>query len=837
VAGRLSALATTPTIRRVNAPLAMRALALAGAGAALAGPWTSGARAADPAVLSASPWPLWALAALALAAALLVWRLIAGRTAARAEAAALGRTLAARDAAFMQGPAGYLAWCGNAPEPNPSPGLAARLGAAADADATAIMAALRRHLSASDAAALDDGIAMLRAAGAPFGMTAGAHGPPRTYRFEGARTGDTDRLWIIDVTAAAGASGRLANATVDPGAGRDRLHALLDLLPLPVWQRARDLSLLYCNRAYARAVDAPGPAAALFDDREIGAAFLQNGGRGLAERARRAGSPQSESHHVVIDGERRLLEFTESPIGGRGEVGGFAQDMTALERVQDELGRYIDAHAQVLETLRSGIAIFGPDRRLRFHNRAFAALWRLDADRLDGEPEYGEILEDLRARRRLPEVADFRAFKQSQLDQFRTVLVPQESFVYLPDDTVLRSVVAPHPLGGLILLFEDVTDRLALERSYNTLITVQRETIDALQEAIAVFGSDGRLKLSNPAFARLWQLPPELLADEPHAHELIDRARPLIEIEGQSWHESRAEMIGRIVGRAAAVGRRFRADGTVVDFVLAPLADGGMLYTASDVTDTYNVEQALIERNKALEEADKLKSEFLANVSYELRTPLNTIIGFAEILNNGYFGPVNERQGEYCSGILEASQRLLALINDILDLAMIEAGQIELDLGPVAVDAVAAGILNLARERARKQNLDIRLECPPEVGTIVADERRLRQVLFNLVSNAIRFTPPGGKITLAARRDPGEVTLTVTDTGTGIDEADQIRVFGAFQQGGAGEGRLSGAGLGLTLVKRFVEMHGGRVTLESRPGAGTRVACHLPDRADGAPTV
>jgi len=255
-----------------------------------------------------------------------------------------------------------------------------------------------------------------------------------------------------------------------------------------------------------------------------------------------------------------------------------------------------------------------------------------------------------------------------------------------------------------------------------------------------------------------------------------------------------------------------------------PLPDGNVLLTYLDVTDTARVERALRERNEALETAGRLKSEFIANVSHELRTPLNAVIGFAEILTNRYFGTLNPRQLDYSHSILASARLLMGLINDILDLATIEAGYMMLESGRIEVFAMIQAVLSLTRDRARSRDLELDLRCPPEIGVIEGDERRLKQALFNLISNAIKFTPPGGAIRLEAARDKNALSLTVTDTGIGIPPADQARVFEKFERGV----HQSGAGLGLSLVKSLIELHGGTVVIESASGQGTRITCRLP---------
>jgi signal transduction histidine kinase len=255
-----------------------------------------------------------------------------------------------------------------------------------------------------------------------------------------------------------------------------------------------------------------------------------------------------------------------------------------------------------------------------------------------------------------------------------------------------------------------------------------------------------------------------------------------------------------------------------------PLPDGEVLLTYLDVSDTARVERALRERNEALETAGRLKSEFIAGVSHELRTPLNTIIGFAEILNNQYFGPLNSSQSEYCRGVLDSAHQLMASINDVLDLATIEAGYMVLDRDRVEIPKMLQAVVALTQERARGRGLDITLHCPPQIGAIEADETRLKQALFNLISNAIKFTPPGGAIGIEARRRSGELLLAVTDTGIGATSPDQAKGFEHFARGK----RQAGSGLGLSLVKSLIELHGGSVEIESAEGHGARLTCRLP---------
>jgi signal transduction histidine kinase len=234
---------------------------------------------------------------------------------------------------------------------------------------------------------------------------------------------------------------------------------------------------------------------------------------------------------------------------------------------------------------------------------------------------------------------------------------------------------------------------------------------------------------------------------------------------------------------------------------------------------------------KELESASRHKSEFLANMSHELRTPLNAIIGFSEVLREEMAGPLNASQRQYVEDVLEAGQHLLSLINDILDLAKVEAGRMELALVDVSIlDTLESG-LTMHEARASRNAITLNLTIDPDVGAVRADERKVRQVVFNLLSNAVKFTPSGGRVDVSARRHDGVVEIAIADTGVGISPADQERIFEEFRQAGEpGSPSPEGTGLGLTLSKRFVELHGGRLWVQSELGAGTTFRFTLPSQ-------
>lgn len=607
---------------------------------------------------------------------------------------------------------------------------------------------------------------------------------------------------------------------------RDLKHysTIINMAPYPIWQRDAEGNVVFYNLSYSIAVE---------DVTEgEGIPELDKKARAMAQTAFASNRTVSDRRHIVIGGERKLYDLMEMPVPEEKISVGFALDMSEVEELKEDLNRHISAQDDLLESSASAMAIYGSDMRLKSFNYAFANLWKLDEVWLDTQPTYGEILEALREKRRLPEQANFQLFKQQQIKLFTGLLEPHEEFFYLPDGKALRVIVIPHALGGILFAYEDVTDRLALERSYNTLIAVQRETLDNLHEGVAVFAEDGRLKLSNPGYLAMWNIDADTAAAEPHIRDIIEKCRNLFMFE--DWEKFKSAHIDHIQSRDFLSQLIERTDGKVIDWRKIPLPDGATLITYLDVTDTTLVERSLRERNEALQAADKLKTEFLANVSYELRSPLTSISGFSEMLGQQYFGPLSEKQKEYVDGIQQSSQHLMHLINDILDLASVEAGYMRLDVSKFDVYAMMKTVLSLIQERAKEFSLKTKFECPSKIGKMVGDETRMKQILFNLLSNAIKYSESGQTVTLGAREEgEGGLVFWVKDEGKGIPAEEQEAVFSKFYKGRSPEGakgesgQRGGTGLGLSIVKSFIELHGGRVTLHSELGKGTMIECHL----------
>jgi len=676
------------------------------------------------------------------------------------------------------------------------------------------------------AQAMEDAVEALRLEGRAFAINLiTLHG--RHVAAEGRAISGRAVLRIKDLT---GPKSELVELAADHQQLRrdiDTVGRLLEALPSPVWARDPSGNLTWVNAAYVRAVEARDGADAVARGLEI----LDSSARADVARARAAGTAYEARLPVIVAGTRRILHVIDR--AAPGGSAGIGIDVTEVDTMHAELARMTEAHRRTLDQLATAVVSFSADHQLAFYNAAYRMLFGFDPAFLDSGPTDSAVLDQLRAARKLPEQTNFRNWRNELHEAYRALEARQHEW-HLPDGRTLRVVTTPNPEGGVTYLFDDVTESLKLVRRHEALISVQGETLEALAEGVAVFGSDGRLDLHNPAFARLWQLSAAELngatpGDRPHIETVLSWCRRLYP-DDAFWAQLRGAVTG-LERREPISARLERGDNTVIDCATAPLPDGATLVTFQDVTASVNIARALMERANALQEADRIKSAFVQHVSYELRTPLTNIIGFAHLLLDPVIGPtigpITEKQRDYLDSIDKSSSALLAIINDILDLTTIDAGAMELDLKDVdirsAVDAAALGLQDRIAEKAIL--LDVR--ATPDIGSFVADERRVRQILFNLLSNAISFSPAGEVVRLTVERREGAVIFSVTDRGPGIPDTISERVFERFESHALGS-EHRGAGLGLSIVRSFVELHGGQVRLDSVVGHGTTVTCIFP---------
>ena len=598
-------------------------------------------------------------------------------------------------------------------------------------------------------------------------------------------------------------------------------RALIDALPLPVWINDERGRLTWANAAYVACVD----AASLGEVVERQLELLDSRQRATVGQTI-ASAPLFRGRMPLIIGQEAKIHDVIAVAAGTARAAA-AIDIDELEATRGELHQQIAAYDRTLDRVTTAVAIFDGEQRLTFCNQAYLNLWQLDPHWLETAPTDSAILDRLRDLGRLPDVVNYRDWKSKVLACYAAGGEREDQW-HLPDGRLIRVIAGARPDGGVTYLYVDETERTALESSYNALIRVQRETLDSLKEGVAVFATDGRLKLFNLAFAAIWKLSPDALTQRPHIEDFIALARVLYD-DARTWTRLSRAVTSFSHQRESLEGQMVRPDSSVIDFATAPLPDGGTLITFADVTKVKRYERALVERNEALEAADRLKSHFVSHVNYELRTPLTNIIGFSELLASPHFGQLNPKQREYVDDIRVSSQTLLAIIDDILDLATIDAGALDIKLTAVDVKSVVDAAIQGVAEPAHRARLTLDVAIADDAKQFVADEPRVRQVLYNLLSNAVGFSKPGGTVYVAVWREGGRMVFVVQDEGVGIPKDQQARVFERFESRSHGS-KHRGTGVGLSIAKSLVELHGGDIALQSEPGVGTRVTVRFPER-------
>ena len=671
-------------------------------------------------------------------------------------------------------------------------------------------------------------------AGRPFHLTVQPAGAVRSLRIEG---GPARRelgapggalLWVFDMTDAAGEITRLDAERHEAEVAFGELTALIEAAPLPMWYRGPDLRLTMVNSAYAEAVEATGNRDAVTRGIELIEGAGVGGPLAGAVAARDSRQIQVQPMPATIRGERRMLRVYEVPMPDGG-VAGFAMDIEELDRTRAWVRQFGEAQRALLDRLSAGVAQFAPDRSLVFCNQPFRRLFALQPEWLADRPEFDRLLERMRDTGRLPEVRDFPGWKAERREWFLSEQTAAEEPWHLADGTHLRVVPQPMPDGGLVLIFEDRTEQVQLASARDTLLRVRTATFDNLAEALGVFGADGRLQLWNNKFRSLWEFDEELLAQHPRVDALAEAgARRLAQPQ-------RAALIGELV-RAATVERQQRggrvafADGRFFDFAAVPLPDGNGLFTMLDVTDSRRIEQALRERNQALEAADRVKTQFVANMSYELRTPLTSISGFAEMLKEGYAGPLSQAGTGYVAAILESTERLTTLVNEVLDLTDASDAPGKVDKREVDLTTVARIAAGAVQPLAEGRGIDFAVEVLPSTGRVLGDGERLRQVIENLLRHAMLHLPEKARVLLHTDGTADRARIVVSDDGPGMDASAAAAAFDRFAEPGVTSSGERSLGLELPLARQVVAAHGGAIRLASEPGEGTLVTVELPRR-------
>ena len=603
---------------------------------------------------------------------------------------------------------------------------------------------------------------------------------------------------------------RLAPTSAASPDAATEARAILAVLDFPAFARDAQRRIVYANAAYhalATKLRLAGTLAAPAD---------------LLGSAPPALSPTS----LTLAGAS--FERVEFPLAG-GSAGYLRPLAEATPAAAPLVSRAGQASA-LITALRVPAALFDANHQLVVFNEAYAELWKLGEWLRPGLDER-LILDRLRREGLLPSEADYQGWRTRHLASYAQTGSRVEAW-HLPDGRMLNVTAAPAGAeGGVIYLFEDVSREMELVSQNRALLGVQRSTLNALSDAVAVFGTNGRLQLFNPRLSALWRLPINFLDQQPHIDQIADEvAKDLPDDGARIWREVKRAVIDLSPTRTDLSGRLTRSDGRLLDYAVVRLPDGQKLLTFLDVTESANYSRVLKERNEALVTADRLKDAFVQNVSYELRSPLTNIIGFADLLASPDIGPLNDRQRAYTDYIRASSVTLGVLIDNILDLATVDAGVAELNPEPqdipTLIEKARAGLAATFPDLGDGSAVSLKVTIAPDLPPFVADGTRIVQVLYNLLSSAARFSEPGGEIRLSVSSRGERMLFTIEDDGAAMSE--ELRAALNDQPDSGPAARDRGTSLGLAIVRTFVSLHGGTISVDRPNAKGSRVVVTLP---------
>ena len=686
-------------------------------------------------------------------------------------------------------------------------------------------------LATDQLAELDAQVRKTQKTASPFRMVVTPRGTTRSLAVMGhladpqVSPGGAAMVWFFDFSDS---QSELSQLRAQAARARDDFAALVGLIeaaPIPMWFRGPDAKLRLVNTAYVNAVGGADGESIVSEQVELVEKIDGLTAAQIAEQARAKSLPIERIVSVTFNGQRRTMRVSDLPLGEEG-VAGYAIDIEDMEEQGRAFKAFREAQRSMLDQLSVGVAQFDDAKVLTFANQPFQRIFAIPASAMLDPPDFDRFLDLARDAQRVPEARDFPSWRKELGEWFAAGSAKEDAWT-LSDGTHLRIVAQPMPDGGLVVIAEDRTEQLALSATRDTLLRTRTATFDSLAESLAVFAPDGKLQIWNRRFVDDWGLESEKLDAHPHVETLLK------EISAQLEKPQQAKLIGDVV-RAATLDRQEKggvvtlANGRILEFAGVPLPDGNGLLTVLDVTDSQKAEEALRERNVALEEADAVKTRFLANMSYEFRTPLTSIGGFAELLQNGLGGDLSEQGKDYVSAILDSSERLGEQIETLIDLSQSEAGLLPLTLEEIELFPYVTAIVREREKALAAVGISLDLRGSKDSGLIKADRRRLGRAIGHILDNSIAATGEGGRILVDVSRLKQGARIVISDNGRGMTNGEAARALEGFKISADGKAVERRQGLGLPLARQLVEAHGGKLRLVSEKGVGTTVSIVLP---------
>jgi signal transduction histidine kinase/PAS domain-containing protein len=555
----------------------------------------------------------------------------------------------------------------------------------------------------------------------------------------------------------------------------------IHLVPDPIFAKDRNEKLIFFNKAYSH--------------------FLEESPQYIIENNTKL---PEKNGFLNAHGKRYFFEYHEKLYKNFKVC--YLKNLTKEQTLIQDIEIHKNHEKALLNHLSVAICIFDSCEYVQFCNTAFLKMFTLKENSLTLDHSMLHVLDLLRKNRKIPDFEDFTQYKKDKQMLFKSQIdIIQETW-YLSDGKVIKLSITPYLVSGLVFFFEDISDKINLERGFNTMVAVQKETIDHLHEGILVIGNDYKIRLLNPSL-----------------HSILD-----IDTTGRHFNSLQPifgtdifQMIQTYISMRRPEKMECILNKKYLECSYVPLPDGSHLLCLTDISHRFLIEKSMKEKNLLLEQADHLKTEFISHISYEIKSPLNTIMGFLDILTQQYFGHLNERQLDYCKEIHIASQRLLNLVEDMIDLATIETGDLTLNYSIIYLDVFLKSVYDLLYGRAYDQGVEVIIDNQVTWSSFDGDDTCLKHILFNLFNHSMKFTLSGGHILLKVYEEPaGWINFSISDSGTHINFEEIKKVLehdNYFRE-------KSHTVLSLSLVKRLVKLHQGRIFLDRN----FQIICQFP---------
>lgn len=501
------------------------------------------------------------------------------------------------------------------------------------------------------------------------------------------------------------------------------INNVLDNFRFPIWIRNNEAKLIKCNNTYASIIN-QNKDYIIENNIPLIKGSMFGEGDSLTKNVLKTKTNQSIDQNIIINGKRCKYLFSEYYMQN-GFTCGYAYDRTQEENAIKDLDRHINALSDILESLSSAIAIFDTNTKLTFFNSSYQKFTSLDEMFLSTRPKLSEVFEEMRRKHKLPDTIDFSKYKQEKISLFTSHFTSNEDYEYFPNGKTYRVIEYPYPLGGVIFMYEDVTDNLTLERKHNTLIEVQKETLDNLYEGVVVYGSDNKVRFFNPSFLKIWDMEQQECSIGIHISNIVESMKKYLNYT-DDWNFYKDNLISNLTDRIPKSGKIFRTNNSVINFSYIPLSDGAHVHSYIDVTDSWKIEKALYEKNFALEEANQIKSKFIKSISDELKNPIQKIINIFDDTN-----VINKE-----TKIREYSNNILELIDDLYDFVSIETSTNNIENKVFKLSQLIENCSKILKKHKLNKVINFHNNCDPET-LINGDIKRLKQMIIYIVNNLL----------------------------------------------------------------------------------------------------